>query len=100
VGGGFILVPLQVLFARVGQHKANGTSLLGIIPGSLVALLIYYFGAPQPQVDLRFAGLLIIGSVFGTYVGARSMNRIPERALKYVLTVVLIGIGAREVLVP
>ncbi len=100
VGGGFILVPLQVLFARIGQRQAQATSLVGIIPGSLVALLVYYFGSRQPQADLAFAGLLVAGSVFGAYFGARFVSRIPERALKYAMTVVLLGMGVKELLAP
>ena len=39
VGGGFALVPLQVIFAKVDQHHANGTSLAAIIPSALVGAL-------------------------------------------------------------
>jgi len=74
VGGGFVMIPLLVLWAKVPQHKANGTSLLAIIPIAIVGALVYYFqpAGGRPQVDLGFAFLLIIGSVVGAYLGARA----------------------------
>jgi uncharacterized protein len=100
VGGGFILVPLQVMLAKTGQHEAHGTSLAAIIPGSLVALAVYWFGLRQPQVDLPLAALLTAGSVVGVYLGARSIRLVPERALKLGVAVVLFGLGLKEILAP
>lgn len=100
MGGGFALVPLQVIFARVDQHHAHGTSLAAIIPGALVGALIYYFGSPHPQVDLRFAAILVLGSAVGAYLGARAMTRIPERPLRMVFAAVLVAVAAKEVVLP
>jgi uncharacterized protein len=100
VGGGFALVPLQVMFARVDQHHAHGTSLAAIIPGALVGALIYYFGSAHPQVDLRFAALLVLGSAAGAYLGARLMMRIPERPLRMAFAVVLLVVGLKELVSP
>jgi uncharacterized membrane protein YfcA len=100
VGGGFALVPLQVIFAKVDQHHAHGTSLAAIIPGALVGALIYYLGSPHPQVDLRFAGLLVLGSAIGAYLGARVMMRIPDRPLRMVFAVVLVAVALKEIVLP
>jgi len=40
VGGGLIMVPLQVVWAGVSQRQANATSLVAIIPIALAALPI------------------------------------------------------------
>jgi len=100
VGGGFALVPLQVIFARVDQHRANGTSLAAIIPGALVGALIYYFGSARPQVDLRFAALLVLGSMVGAYLGARLMTRIPDRPLRTAFAVTMVLVGLNELVAP
>lgn len=100
VGGGFIMVPLQVLYGRMGQHAAQATSLAAIVPGSIVGVLVYYFGSAQPQVDLRFALLLVIGSAAGAYAGARVMTRLPERGLKAVFAVILVLLAVKELVVP
>jgi uncharacterized protein len=100
VGGGFALVPLQVIFARVEQLNANATSLAAIIPGAVVGALIYYFGTARPQVDLRFAVLLVVGSIVGAYLGARVATRIPDRPLRISFAVLLVVVGLKELVLP
>ncbi|MGZ3489157.1 MAG: TSUP family transporter, partial [Isosphaeraceae bacterium] len=36
VGGGFLMVPLQVMWSRTSQRRASGTSLTAILPIALV----------------------------------------------------------------
>ena len=100
MGGGFALVPLQVIFARVDQLHANATSLAAIIPGAVVGALIYYFGTTRPQVDVRFAVLVVLGSAIGAYMGARVANRIPDRPLRISFAVVLVAVGLKELVFP
>src|SRR5204862_2797608 len=61
VGGGFVMIPLLVLWAGLGQRQANATSLVAILPIAIAAVPIYYFRAGAPQVDLRVALFLVIG---------------------------------------
>ena len=49
VGGGFVMVPLQVIWTGRTQHRATGTSLAAILPIALVAAATYYFGRGTPQ---------------------------------------------------
>jgi uncharacterized membrane protein YfcA len=100
VGGGFVMVPLQVLWAKMPQKQANATSLVAIIPIALVAVPIYYFRKGTPQVDFHFALFLVIGSVIGAYIGARLLNRIPERELKYSVAALLLLAGLKELVFP
>jgi uncharacterized membrane protein YfcA len=94
------MVPLQVLWAKMPQKQANATSLVAIIPIALVAVPIYYFRKGTPQVDFHFALFLIIGSVIGAYLGARLLNRIPERELKYSVAALLLIAGLKELIFP
>jgi uncharacterized protein len=100
VGGGFVLIPLQVLVANVPQRNANANSIVAILPIAIAALPIYYFRSSTPQVDFRVGLFLVVGSVVGAYVGARSLKRIPDRELKLLVTVVLGLIGLKELLLP
>lgn len=100
MGGGFVLIPLQVLWAGVPQRYANANSLVAIIPIALAALPIYYFRTSTPQVDFHAAVFLIIGSVAGAYLGARLLSRIPDRELKIAVALVLGLVGIKELLVP
>src|SRR5215207_2947347 len=63
VGGGVVMVPLLVLWARFGQREAHAASLGAIIP-------------------ISAAGALAYGAVLGAQVGARALARASERSLK------------------
>lgn len=98
VGGGFIMVPLQVLWARVGQHRANGTSLAVIVPIGIAGVAIY--AVAGGKVDFRLAAPLVLGSIFGAYVGARAASRLPEAKLRRTVAVVLLVIGLKQLVFP
>jgi uncharacterized membrane protein YfcA len=100
VGGGFVLVPLQALWAGVPQRYANANSLVAIIPIAAAALPIYYFRKGSPQIDFHVAIFLIIGSVVGAYLGARVLSRIPDLQLKVAVAVILGVVGLKELLFP
>jgi uncharacterized protein len=100
VGGGFVLVPLQVLWTNTSQRNANANSLVAIFPIALAALPIYYFRKGSPQIDFHTAIFLVIGSVFGAYLGAALLPRIPDRQLKIAVAVILGVVGLKEVLFP
>ena len=95
VGGGFLMVPLQMLLTKVRPVEANATSLAAIVPISIAAAIVY-----TPRVDLVFAVLLMVGSAAGAYVGARLSSRIPERGLQVIVAVVLGALGVKELIWP
>jgi uncharacterized protein len=94
------MIPLQTMWAGVGQRNANANSLVAIIPISIAALPVYYFLQSRPEVDFHFALFLIIGSVVGAYIGARMLNRIPEREVTMIVAAVLLVVGLKEVIAP
>jgi uncharacterized membrane protein YfcA len=100
VGGGFVLIPLQVLWAGVSQRNANANSIVAILPIAIAALPVYYFRTRTPQIDFRVALFLVIGSVVGAYLGARLLKSIPERELKLAVVVVLGLVGLKELVFP
>jgi uncharacterized membrane protein YfcA len=96
VGGGFLLVPLQVMWSGTDQRRASGTSLAAILPIALVGSAIYYFGKGKPQVDLAVAFFLVLGSAVGAFVGAQASRKVPESALKMLVAVLLAVVGLKE----
>jgi uncharacterized protein len=100
VGGGFVLIPLQVLWASVPQRFANANSIVAILPIAVAAVPIYYTRKGSPEIDFRLALFLVIGSVIGAYIGARLLKRIPERELRLAVVVLLGLVGLKEVLFP
>ncbi len=100
MGGGFVLVPLQVMWAGVSQRHANANSLVAIIPIAIAALPIYFFRKGAPQVDLHLALFLIIGSAIGAFTGARLLRSVPERELKLIVSAILLVVGLKEIIAP
>lgn len=98
VGGGFVMVPLQVLWAKVGPHLANGTSLLIIVPIALAGVPVYALAGGE--VDFRLALPLAVGAVLGAYFGARVAARIPEATLRRIVAVVLLVVGLKQLIIP
>ena len=75
-------------------HLHDRESHLGEVEQLLVAM------DAQPQVDLRFAAWLVVGSAAGAYLGARVMMRIPDRPLRMVFSVAMVAVGLKEVVAP
>ncbi|HXC77517.1 MAG TPA: sulfite exporter TauE/SafE family protein, partial [Candidatus Acidoferrum sp.] len=96
VGGGFVLVPLQVIWAKRDQHRAIGTSLAAILPIAIVAGATYYFGSSSPQADLGVALFVAVGGALGAVVGSLASQRVPDRALKVIVAILLFGAGLKE----
>lgn len=92
------MVPLQVIWAKVAQHRANGTSLAVIVPIALAGVLVYGFAGNK--VDFRLAAPLAVGAVCGAYLGARAVARVPEATLRRVVAVVLLVVGLKQLVLP
>ena len=97
VGGGFVMVPLQVIWAGRTQHRATGTSLAAILPIGVVAAATYYFGRSSPQTDLTVAFFLAVGGIVGAFFGSLAARRISDRALSMIFAVLLVAVGLKEV---
>jgi uncharacterized membrane protein YfcA len=79
VGGGVIMVPLLVFWARLGQREAHAASLGAIVPISAAGALT--FGVAG-EVRVGYAVALALGAVLGAQIGARALARASERSLK------------------
>jgi uncharacterized membrane protein YfcA len=97
VGGGFLIVPLQTMWAGTDQHRATGTSLAAILPIATVGAAIYYLGGRTPQVDLPVAASLVAGGAVGAVLGGIAGQRISERGLRAFVAVLLAVVGLKDV---
>jgi uncharacterized protein len=92
VGGGTLLVPLLVLFLGFEQHRAQGTSLIALVPPTgLLAFLVYYHAH---RVDIKVGLLVIPGVFFGGLVGGMIATRLSEKEMRKTFAVLLFAIGA------
>ncbi len=98
VGGGILMVPLLLAFAGMDQRRASATSLLAIVPTSVVGCAGYLFG---DGVDLLAAALVAPGAIVGALVGALLLRRLPVRVLSWLFIALLLAVAVRmAVLVP
>ncbi len=88
--GSLIIVLLMLLYPRLSANVQVGTNLVQAVPLVAVAALGQaLFG----HVDLSVAGSLIIGSVPGTFFGARVSSRAPDAVVRPIIVALLASSG-------
>ncbi|KYZ75422.1 permease [Anaerosporomusa subterranea] len=95
IGGGVVMVPLMVFILGIGQHMAQGISMLVIIPTSLVAI---YHLHQDKLVDYRIAAYLAAGAICGALISANFVQYIPATELKRIFGIFVIFTGGRMLL--
>lgn len=90
VGGGIIIVPLLLLFARFDERPAMATSLAAI---GLIALVGTATYAWHDEVRFDDAALLGIPAAVGAVGGAALQQRLGNRALALAFAALMAGVG-------
>ena len=95
IGGGVLLVPLLSLLFGFSQHKAQGTSLIALIPPTgLLAFLAYWKAG---YVDLHTGVFLIPGVFVGGILGGMVARRVNPRRLGEVFAGLMFLLGGWQV---
>jgi len=87
LGGGVIMVPLLVGWARLDQHRAHGTSLFAVAGTATVGVISYATGG---RVDFAAAGLLTVTAMAAARYGAAYTTRLDAAKLKRIFAYFLI----------
>ncbi len=96
VGGGILIVPVLVLFFGMTQHEAQGTSLAVLLPPiSLLALISYH---KKGFVNYKFALILIVTFIIGSYLGGLFAVRMPAKELKKIFGILLLVAGIKMII--
>jgi uncharacterized membrane protein YfcA len=96
IGGGVLLVPLLGLLFAFNQHRAQGTSLIALIPPTgLLAFLAYERAG---YVSWKTGLLLIPGVVVGGVAGGAVAKRIRPRRMRQIFAAVIFAAGAWQAL--
>jgi uncharacterized membrane protein YfcA len=96
VGGGALLVPMLVFAFGFDQHRAQGTSLVALVPPTgLLAFLNY---AVAKQVDWVIGILIMPGVFLGAMGGARLAQELSPDRLRRAFAALVLLLGAWEVL--
>ena len=95
VGGGLVMVPLLLLLGY-GERRATATSLCAIV---LIAAMAAGVQGLFGNVDVGDAALLIAPAMIGVGLGVAVQQRISERAVSLLFSLLLIAIAV-ELAVP
>ena len=95
IGGGVLLVPLLGLLFGFSQHKAQGTSLVALIPPTGLLAFMEYAKADYVRWD---TGLLLIPGVFvGGIVGGKLARRLNAARMRQVFAALMFLLGVWQV---
>jgi hypothetical protein len=93
-GGGTIVVPSLEFIHNLEEHKAHATAILIIFPLSVISTFIYIKNGYIEIVPvLKVAG----GSILGSIIGAKVLNKISSKMLRKFFGIVLIIAAIRMV---
>ncbi|HKK83395.1 MAG TPA: sulfite exporter TauE/SafE family protein [Atribacterota bacterium] len=87
VGGGFILVPVLILFFNMQPHHAVGTSLVTIVISSIFAAFLYFLDG---KVLIPVSLLLGLGSLAGVSFGVSATCKITGDKLRHLYSIFLL----------
>lgn len=96
IGGGVLLVPLLVLLFAFSQHRAQGTSLIALVPPTGVLAIMTY--ARGGFVSWNTGFLLIPGVFLGGILGGKLAKRIEPRRMRQIFVGVLFVLGAWQMM--
>ncbi len=96
IGGAIIMIPAMVFLLGISQQTAQGTSLAVMLPpvGILAAYNYYKAG----QVNIKFAIVLAVFFIVGSYFGSKIALNLPQAALKKIFGILLLLVAARMLL--
>ena len=92
IGGGVILVPLLGLLFAFSQHRAQGTSLIALIPPTGILALMAY--SKEGFVSWKTGLLLIPGVFLGGIAGGKIAKWLQPRLMRQVFAGILFTLGA------
>lgn len=93
IGGGLIIVPSMVFLLGMSQRAAQGTSLAFMLPPiSILAVLKY---AQHGYVNWKYAAIISLLFVVGSYLGSLVVVHIPSNILKKVFAVFMVVVAVK-----
>ena len=79
VGGGFLMVPLYVLWMGLDQRRSHATSLAAVLPIAVAGAIGY---ASSDFVNWHATAALLLGSVFGALYGVKLLAQVSLKFLQ------------------
>jgi hypothetical protein len=96
IGGAIIMIPALVFLLGISQQTAQGTSLAVMLPPiGIIAAYNYYKAG---EVNIKFAIILAIFFLVGSYFGSRLALTLPQAVLKKIFGILLLLVAAKMLL--
>jgi uncharacterized membrane protein YfcA len=96
IGGAIIMIPALVFLLGISQQTAQGTSLAVMLPPvGIIAAYNYYKAG---QVNIKFAIVLAIFFLVGSYFGSKFALILPQAVLKKIFGILLLLVAAKMLL--
>lgn len=95
-GGGTIAVPALVIIFGLDQHKAHATAISIIFPLSIISSFLYF---RHGNLNLKLAILVTLGSIIGSYIGAKNLRKIPSNILRKIFGIFMIIAAIRMIMI-
>jgi uncharacterized membrane protein YfcA len=96
IGGAIIMIPALVFMLGISQQTAQGTSLAVMLPPiGIIAAYNYYKAG---QVNIKFAIVLALFFLVGSYFGSKLALSLPQPVLKKVFGILLLLVAAKMLL--
>lgn len=92
VGGGILLVPIQVLGLHIDQKRAQATSLVMVMMAAVAATITYALGGEVAWIP---AVAILIGGIAGSLIGSAIMTRTANRILQAGFGLLMVLAAAR-----
>ena len=96
LGGGAVVIPALVYIMGMNQHLAQGTNLLMMLPpiGIMATWSFYKAG----HVNVKYAIVLMIAFVIGSYIASLFAVNIPEKIMKKIFGGFLIIVALKMII--
>ena len=95
IGGGSLMVPIMVLAMGIPMHITVATSMFTMIFTSTSGVIEHF---RLDHINIEYALLLVLGTIFGAQLGAYASKRVSGRNLCRIFGLVLIIVSIRIIL--
>ncbi len=100
IGGGAIIAPFLVAIMGLPVYTIAGAALAGTLVTSVVG--VFYYTVLPSEVstapDWALGALFGAGGFIGMYFGAKAQRHVPQRFIKAMLAVALLGLSVKYIL--
>jgi uncharacterized membrane protein YfcA len=100
IGGGAIIAPFLVAVMGLPVYAIAGAALAGTLVTSVVGVFFYTVLPSElsTRPDWALGALFGAGGFVGMYLGARAQRHVPQRLIKALLAVMLLGLAVKYIL--